>query len=73
MSIRTVVAKNLRRLRHDRGMSQEELADRASVDRTYVSSLEREQYAASIDMLAKLAAALEVEPIEFFRDEEPTR
>ncbi|WP_430425121.1 helix-turn-helix domain-containing protein [Phenylobacterium sp.] len=64
------MAKNLRRLRHDRGWSQEELADRASVDRTYVSSLEREQYSASIDMLAKLANALEVEPIEFFRGED---
>lgn len=73
MTVRTVVAKNLRRLRHDRGLSQEELADRASVDRTYVSSLEREQYAASIDMLAKLASALEVDPIEFFRRDDPTR
>ena len=68
MSVRTLVARNLRRLRHERGLSQEELADRACVDRTYISSLEREQYAASIDMLAKLATALDVQPIEFFRD-----
>jgi transcriptional regulator with XRE-family HTH domain len=67
MAVRTVVAKNLRRLRNDRGLSQEELADRADVDRTYVSSLEREQYAASIDMLEKLGHALGVDPIEFFR------
>jgi transcriptional regulator with XRE-family HTH domain len=67
MTVRTVVAMNLRRLRNDRGLSQEELADRADVDRTYVSSLEREQYAASIDMLEKLGSALGVAPIEFFR------
>jgi transcriptional regulator with XRE-family HTH domain len=68
MSVRTLVARNLRRLRVDRGLSQEELADRADVDRTYISSLEREQYAATIDMLEKLAGAMGFEPIEFFRE-----
>lgn len=67
MSVRTLVAKNLRRLRHERRWSQEDLADRASIDRTYVSSLEREQYAATIDMLEKLSTALHCEVVEFFR------
>ena len=67
MTVRTVVAKNLRRLRTGLGLSQEELADQAHVDRTYISSLEREQYAATIDMLEKLGTALGVDPIEFFR------
>jgi transcriptional regulator with XRE-family HTH domain len=66
MGVRTVVASNLRRLRNDRGWSQEELANRADVDRTYISSLEREQYAASIDMLERLALALGVEVAAFF-------
>ena len=43
-------------------MSQEELAHAADIDRTYISSLERARYAASIDMLERLAAALGVEP-----------
>jgi len=67
MTVRTVVAKNLRRLRTGLGLSQEELADQAHVDRTYISSLEREQYAATIDILEKLGIALHVDPIEFFR------
>ena len=67
MSVRAVVAKNLRRLRTGHGLSQEELADQAHVDRTYISSLEREQYAATIDMLEKLGIALGVDPVEFFR------
>lgn len=62
MQIREVLAANLRRLRQDRGMSQEELAHAADIDRTYISSLERARYAASIDMLERLAAALGVEP-----------
>lgn len=60
MSIREVLARNLRRYRAERGMSQEELAHRADFDRTYVSSLERMQYGATIDMVESLAGALGV-------------
>lgn len=67
MSLREIVAKNLRRLRRAKGLSQEELADRADINRNYVGMLEREQHAATIDMLEKLAKELDVDPIEFFR------
>ncbi|MBC8719960.1 helix-turn-helix transcriptional regulator [Ochrobactrum sp. Marseille-Q0166] len=68
MSLRERVAKNLRRLRHERSMSQEELAHRAKINRNYVGMLEREEYAVSVDTLEKLGAALGVDPIEFFRE-----
>lgn len=71
MRLREIVARNLRRLRHAKGLSQEELADRAEINRNYVGMLEREQHAATIDMLEKLAAVLEVDPIAFF--ERPKR
>lgn len=64
MNLRDVLAKNLRGARHDRGLSQEALADEAGVDRTYVSALERSVYAASVDMIEKLAGVLDVEPAE---------
>lgn len=48
-------------------MSQEELADRATVNRNYVGMLEREEYAASVDMLEKLATALDIDAVEFLR------
>ena len=67
MSLRGIVAGNLRRLRHAKGISQEELADRADIDRNYVGKLEREENAATVDMLEKLAAVLEVDPVEFLR------
>jgi transcriptional regulator with XRE-family HTH domain len=69
MRLRERVARNLRRLRRDKGISQEDLADRAGVNRNYPGLLEREQYAASVDVLEKLAAALEVDPVEFFRQD----
>ncbi len=36
----------------------------ADIDRTYVSSLERENYAATIDVIERIAAALKVDPAE---------
>ncbi|MER9971289.1 helix-turn-helix transcriptional regulator [Mesorhizobium sp. M0060] len=45
-------------------MSQEALAHEAGVDRTNVSALERSVNAASIDMVAKLAGLLGIEPAD---------
>jgi transcriptional regulator with XRE-family HTH domain len=67
MKLRGVVAKNLRELRKAKGLSQEELADRAAIDRNYVGMVERSENSVSVDVLEKLADALEVGPSEFFR------
>jgi len=67
MSIREVLAQNLKRYRALRGLSQEELAHRADIDRTYISSLERSQYAAGIDVVERLAMALDVPVFELLR------
>lgn len=60
MSIRDVLARNLKQAREATGLSQEELAHRAGVDRTYVSSLERCRYSATIDVVDQLAKGLGV-------------
>lgn len=65
--LRQVVARNLRLLRQNKGWSQEELAFRAEVDRSYISMLENGSYSATVTMLGKLAQALDVEPAEFLR------
>ncbi|NGO55262.1 helix-turn-helix domain-containing protein [Allomesorhizobium camelthorni] len=62
MEIREVFARNLRRHRQKKKLSQEALAHEAGVDRTYISALERGVYGASIDMVDKLAKVLGVEP-----------
>jgi len=62
MNLREVLARNLRLLRNDRGLSQEALGDAAGFDRTYVSALERCKYSVSIDIIEKIAAVLDVEP-----------
>jgi transcriptional regulator with XRE-family HTH domain len=62
MRSRRVLADNLKRLRRERGLSQEALAFSAEIDRTYVSALERGIYAATIDMVDRLSDVLAVEP-----------
>jgi transcriptional regulator with XRE-family HTH domain len=58
MEIREVLALNLRKHRRAQELSQEELAHRADIDRTYISALERCVYAAGIDVVDRLARAL---------------
>ena len=66
MNGRALLAWNLRRLRAARRVSQERLAADAGVDRAYVSEIEREEGNATVDMLDRLAAVLNVPVIEFF-------
>lgn len=67
MDIREVLALNLRKYRRDRHVSQEELAHRAEIDRTYISALERCVYAASIDVVDRLARGLGVEAADLLQ------
>ena len=71
MDIREVLARNLRIYRQQRGLSQEELAHRAEIDRTYVSALERCVYGVSIDILDRLAVALSVEAADLVQRSMP--
>lgn len=61
MNGRARVAWNLRRIRVDRGLSQESLAVDADIDRTYISGLERQEFNPSLDLLERLAVALSVD------------
>jgi transcriptional regulator with XRE-family HTH domain len=71
MNGRALLAWNLRRLRGERGISQELLAADAGVDRAYVSEIERERGNATLDMLDKLAGLLDVPIHELFREPKP--
>ena len=60
--LRDVLAKNMRRLRAARGLSQEALAHETGMNRTYVSSVERSERNVSIDNISRIAKGLQVEP-----------
>ena len=63
MKLRAIVARNLRILRKQNGLSQEELAFQAGINRNYVGQIEREEKSPTIDMIEKLSSPLGVEPI----------
>lgn len=65
MDLRQTFATNLRRLRHAKGLSQESLATDAGINRTYLGNLERGTQYAGLEIIGKLAEALEVDPREF--------
>jgi transcriptional regulator with XRE-family HTH domain len=64
MDLRDVLAANLRRLRNEKGLAQDDLAYEAKVSRSYLSQLEKGTSYASLKILEKLAKALDVEPYE---------
>lgn len=68
MDGRGLVAWNLRRVRVATGVSQEQLAVDAGVDRTYVGRVERGVENPTVGNLDKLVDALEVHISELFRE-----
>ncbi|BCG94453.1 helix-turn-helix domain-containing protein [Mesorhizobium sp. 131-2-1] len=67
MDLRDVLAANLRRLRHARGLSQDDLAYEAQVSRSYLSQIEKGKYYASLRIIEQLAVVLQVEPWELLK------
>jgi transcriptional regulator with XRE-family HTH domain len=59
-----VVARNVRRLRKERGLTQEQLALEAEVALRYVGMIERAETSATVGMLGKLAVVLAVRPAD---------
>lgn len=66
MEIHELLALNLRRIRVSKGISQDELALRAGVERAYVGHIERAAKNPTVQTLAKLATGLECEVRDFF-------
>jgi transcriptional regulator with XRE-family HTH domain len=58
MDVRTRLAVNMKRLRKERGWSQEALADESGLDRTYISGIERQVKNPTIMVVDRIAVAL---------------
>jgi transcriptional regulator with XRE-family HTH domain len=70
MDIKLKVGQRIRELRHQLKLSQEALAYKAEVDRTYMTDVENGRRNISIEILEKIIAALEVSFTEFFTTKE---
>jgi len=64
MDLKEVMAVNLRRVRHDKKITQEELAACAKLSARYVGAIERADVSASVTVLGQIADALGIEPGE---------
>ena len=64
---REILGHNIRRIRNEAGLSQEELGYRAKLHRTYISSIERGERNVSIENIFAIAEALKVAPSELLK------
>lgn len=63
---RRLLAKNVRRIRKKKGLTQRELSHRAGIDRTYLTRLETEAINVSINVVFALAKSLDIKPKSLF-------
>ena len=66
MTLGGIVARNIRRLRLERGLTQEELAARIRITRNYVGKIERQENSPTVAMVERIAKALGIEPARLF-------
>lgn len=66
-SLRTTFANNVRKIRQEKNLSQEELAFACNLHRTYISDIERGKRNVSIDNIEKIATALEILPCQLLK------
>jgi transcriptional regulator with XRE-family HTH domain len=70
VAIYKVLAGNMKRLRKERSMTQERLAEKAGVSQNHIAEIETGKKAASLEMVEKLASGLGVSPWELIFDGE---
>jgi len=66
VDIKKKIGKRLKKLRLERGLSQEVLANIAELDRTYIPGIEKGERNVSVIVLEKLAKALKISIKDFF-------
>ena len=66
MNIKVKFGENVKKLRLEKGLSQEAFAHLADLDRTYIPSIEKGERNVSIIVIEKIATALNVEIAELF-------
>ena len=65
---RLILGKNVRPLRQQKGLTQEELAFEAEIDLTYMGGIERGKRNPSLLVIARIAKALSVTPAKLLSE-----
>ena len=71
MDLKEVMAINLRRIRHAKKITQEELAESAGLSARYVGAIERADVSASVSVLGRIAEALHVDAADLIQRSAP--
>lgn len=69
--LQRIVGRNIRRLRRERGLSQEELADEIGVHRTFMGGIERGERNLTLQTFERLAQRLGVDPVSLLTEPDP--
>jgi transcriptional regulator with XRE-family HTH domain len=69
VNLNLIVARNVRRIRLRRGMSQEQLAEECGLHRTYIGAIERGERNITLATLSRVALALQVDPQDLLEEQ----
>ena len=72
MNIIKVFGTNVKLYRHSQNLSQEKLAEKCGLHRTYISDIERFRRSISLDNIQKIAIALNIKAYQLLIEEEDT-
>jgi transcriptional regulator with XRE-family HTH domain len=67
-SLRERFARNVRRLRRERGMTQEQLAKAADIGRPFISRIETGRFSVTLETVGALASALRASPADLIEN-----
>lgn len=67
MDLKEVVAANIRRARHEKKLTQEELADLSGLSARYIGSIERADKSPTVTALGQIATALGIDPADLLK------
>lgn len=67
MDVVKIFSKNVRKYRIEKGLSQEALAEKAGLHRTYISAIECEKRSIALENIQRIANALEIETYLLFK------
>lgn len=69
MDIIRVFSRNVKKYRKDKGLSQEALAEKSGLHRTYISAIECQRRSIALENIQQIADALEIETYKLFLEE----
>jgi len=67
MSFERLVIDNIKRIRKEKGISQEKLADACNTATSYIGLMEIYRNVPKLSTIERIAEALDVDPLEFFK------